>query len=491
MMSKEMIKEHSILDDASTLLMLSKGQHITNISHHGVSDKSRAAAEALAAAAIIPLPLKRSNTECSETSSLQPKRMKSSNSENHADMIAKPSWPVPDYYIVDPNDNIITCICGIDEEDGSLIKCANCNRWQHALCYDIKEDQEALRDFFLCNICKPRMKRMDIEVAVIKQKERLSLLSDKLKNNSSEVKNVKIEDTRSNCLNYKVLSESKYIDKYAKLFIEKHKDDDWVLSIHNDSISPIPVETKSYSSSPFNAASTKKNKVGLFISQDCKAADLIVEVVGEIDFQKRYLQDPKNHYRIWGTSKPKVFFHPHWPLHIDERTSGNITRFLRYGCHPNVELATIRTDSQNDSTPSVKFYLRAIRDIKKDEELCIAWQWDLRHPIRPILKDTSKFETLNELDKYSLIHSIDTISKNCECGCGNNNPDCNLFKVNQFAESFYKATKSKLNNRTRLSEILKSYPKSRDTVNKGSTNGTALKTESSSNMPTLTESKQL
>ena len=230
---------------------------------------------------------------------------------------------------------------------------------------------------------------------------------------------------------------------------DRHSDDDWVISYNSKSFIPVPLEVKSYSE--HSRSFTGLSKMGLFVKQACPVGTYIEEVLGEVDFSKKYYADPRNNYRIFGTTKPKVFLHPHWPIYIDCRLSGNITRFMRRSCYPNVELVSMRMNDESN----VKFVLRALRDIDDDEELQIGWQWDLSHPIWHLIKGENKtVDSLDDPDKFTLVHSIDNVLATSDCGCGSNNKECYLLKVKKFSQSLIKSVKSKMNSRYKLNEIL-------------------------------------
>ncbi|GAV56173.1 hypothetical protein ZYGR_0BA00790 [Zygosaccharomyces rouxii] len=474
------------------------GPHFTNQHKPGPiaeeeqddNGKGMVAAAALAAAATVPLPLKshsRSNSNTDETS----------------------EWPVPDSYIVNIDSGVITCICGFDDDDGFTIQCDHCNRWQHAICYNIK-DIETAPDDYLCNVCFPR--NLDVKRAKKKQLERLQRnrpsngsrttatygddfekdsglragpnergnedlnsqlhLDDdgddgsdeqrrKRKRNEDSTEDSKRRKESPIYLNAKDAYSEIYLptenyefkDKYVKLFIDKHNDDDWVIPYNKDKFEPIPLEVRTYADANNSKVFSGFSKLGVHVGQKCGKGELICEYLGEVDFQKDYLMDPRNHYRIWGTTKLRVVFHPHWPLCIDARLVGNIARYVRRSCHPNAELATIRMSGSNE----VKFVLRATRELEKGEEIHMDWNWDLRHPIWQIIKGTATLDSLNDPDKYLLIHSIDAVLSTCDCACGSNSKDCVLLKVKKFSQALYKSVKSRMNNRYKLNEILNQY----------------------------------
>lgn len=513
----------------------------SNINNNN-STKGIVAAAALAAAATVPLPLKTEQQRKSSMDVIDIKKEAHKDKKKSQSQTLKHEWPVLDSYIVDIDSGIISCICGFNDDDGFTIQCDHCNRWQHAICYNIK-DIETAPDDYLCNACEPR--KLDVRRARRMQLERLQNLQLKgsspstaknFNNNSRthiqdpntnkpntnndnndnkgshsttnmeqnlthETVNFNSNDTNPNDDNNKLdvenedenkkkrnhdadeellandlpkkkkdnvtymnakeaysamylpIDASEFKDKYVKLFIDKHNDDDWVIPYHEDVFKPLPVQVRPYSEVSNIKIFPGFTKLGLYLMEDCNKNDLICEFLGEVDFQKNYLHDPRNHYRIWGTSKPRVLFHPHWPLHIDARLCGNIARYMRRSCNPNVELATIRMPSTNE----LKFVLRAIKKIDKGEEIHINWQWDLRHPIWQIINGTDTFDSLNDPDKYLLIHSIDTVLGASDCACGSNSKDCNLLKVKKFSQSLYRSVKSKMNNRYKLNEILNQY----------------------------------
>ncbi|SMN19299.1 similar to Saccharomyces cerevisiae YJL105W SET4 Protein of unknown function, contains a SET domain [Maudiozyma saulgeensis] len=462
-----------------------------------------AAAAALATAASVPFPLKKHDTE--ETTkdgnlgSISPNHIRKSTLGN--DLESPKKWPVLDSYIVDPDSGIITCICGFDDDDGFTIQCDHCYRWQHAICYGI-EDINEVPEQYLCNACHPR--KLDTKTARQRQKRQREALVNKATGNldTQEIKRRKVNDddetesqnsssnneptkdidgktnaqktTTTNQIVsivpdirkkehllppkeafpsvYLALEESRYVDKYVKLFIEKHKNDDCVIPYNSIQFKSIPVDVKSYNESNNARYFPGFMKLGVFIVDSCQKNDFITEVVGDLDFQKNYLMDPRNQYRIWGTPKRKVTFHENWPITIDQRTCGNYTRFLRRSCNPNVKLVTIRL-----SDGSIKFVLQAIKNVEEGEELYIGWQWDLRHPILRIINGPNDFESFDDTVKYSLIHSVDTILSNCECGCGNNSKDCHLLKIKKISQTLVKSVKSKMNNRYKLNQILSQY----------------------------------
>ena len=252
---------------------------------------------------------------------------------------------------------------------------------------------------------------------------------------------------------YVPITGLKFKEKVVKLYMERHMKDSCVERTGTN-FEEMPTEVREYGDLTGNGTvGTFKGftKLGLFSKEACTKGDFIAEVIGEVDLQRNYISDPRNHYRLWGSPKRKVIFHPQWPLVIDQRQCGNSTRYLRRSCHPNVELATI-----HPANGSVKFVLRALRDIEKDEELHMNWQWDSRHPILQLINGSKTFDSFDNTVKYTLIHSVDTILGSCECAC-KKSEDCYLQKVKRIAEELYESVKSDMNDRYKLNEVLAQY----------------------------------
>lgn len=410
--------------------------------------------------------------------------------KGESDNELKKSWPIPDSYIVDPDDGIITCLCGYDCDDGFTIQCDHCYRWQHASCYGI-EDESAAPDDFLCKACFPR----NIDAKTIKRKQQEQMKANKRGRRSvqAEVRTSSAPQYTSinktsvsgivGCLGstnpnfsrkdvdpvtrkyfmdakdaypavYLPLENYDFKDKYTALFINSHSNDDWVIPYNKARFKALPIEVRAYSDTNNSRIFPGYSKLGVFIQQSCNKGAFIERFLGEVDFQKRYLEDPRNNYRLLGVPSPMVIFHPKWSIYIDARMSGNLTRCIRRSCYPNVEIVTIKLKSSisDEQKTNVCFVLRALHDIEKDEELLIKWDWDLRHPMWKVISGSS-VDSIEESNRSALIHSVELISTMCDCGC-KNNKDCNIVKVKKYTQTLYKSIKSKMNNIYKLTEIL-------------------------------------
>lgn len=423
------------------------------------SKKGMFAAAALSAAVTRPLPLKKKKT----ISNLE-------FNDSH-----KEKWNVNESFIAPKNNNIITCLCGIDGKIDSLklsrsllIQCNHCNRWQHLKCYGLKNKLDILPIKFYCHFCKPGLStdsyKINKKIKLLqRQKEKMKLLKLEIKNqNQNQNLNIlKQNDTRlqqnltlnditstgsessspansetnsrknSTGKPLETLGSYQYSDKYIKSFIDDHSNDDWVVQINKVlEISPEFIETKKIDN----------NTTGVFAKIAFKEKHYIYEYPGMIDFQKNYISDPSNQYRICATTLPQVLFHPHWPILIDARSfdgndSDNKIKFIRRSCDPNVEISTIKINSQKTNQTEIHFMINAIKDIKPGDELLVGWQWDLRHPISRMINNKYATESMDDMDKLWLVHAIDMIWNTSRCGCSDEK-ECKLLEIKKYADAF-------------------------------------------------------
>ncbi|CAL9737608.1 SET domain-containing protein 4 [Monosporozyma servazzii] len=414
---------------------------------------------------------------------------------------------IPNSYILPKQTNILTCQCGTNDTISDLthskkllIQCHHCNRWQHMKCYGLKNKLEILPIKFYCNVCQPELtmktykisKKMidkkknlkpqnrllhesnvssqaELDVATQLTKIRNNLSSQQEKNESYPVNNtshktVERFDSRSSSIASLLSNESIgnkqvptqriksiYADKYVEGFITNHNNDDWVVQMNK--LLTLPREQDIiYCQSIGNSAFK-----GVFANKPIHQGEYISEVSGEIDFQKNYTMNPDNQYRILGTTQPGVFFHPHWPIYVDSRNvcssdngSPMMIKQLRRSCEPNVELKTVRVPLTSKDELDIRYIICATKDIKQGEELLIKWQWDLRHPICQTINDNQTLSRLNDMDKFWLIHSIDTIWQTSPCACQSSGQkdSCALLKVKLYAERFHEDLKMHKNKQT-------------------------------------------
>lgn len=101
----------------------------------------------------------------------------------------------------------------------------------------------------------------------------------------------------------------------------------------------------------------------------------LMEVNGQIGFQKDYCADPENRWEELTSPLRFVFFHPMLPLYIDTRKEGSPARFVRRSCKPNAVLDTFLSEGSE-----YHFWLVSDRPIAANEQITISW--DFRFPIK-------------------------------------------------------------------------------------------------------------
>ncbi|KAK0641552.1 hypothetical protein B0T16DRAFT_303411, partial [Cercophora newfieldiana] len=125
---------------------------------------------------------------------------------------------------------------------------------------------------------------------------------------------------------------------------------------------------------------TKKPHSGTTLQWQCLKAPSpinkdvpLIELNGQIGFQKAYCMDKQNRWQELTSPLPFVFFHPQLPLYIDTRKEGSEARFVRRSCRPNTVLETYLSDGRE-----YHFWLVSDRQIAAKEEITIPW--DFRFP---------------------------------------------------------------------------------------------------------------
>ncbi|OAL03416.1 hypothetical protein IQ06DRAFT_216252 [Phaeosphaeriaceae sp. SRC1lsM3a] len=97
----------------------------------------------------------------------------------------------------------------------------------------------------------------------------------------------------------------------------------------------------------------------------------IGELKGLVGRKEDYFSDPANRWELLRHPEPFVFFPPHLPIYIDVRREGNILRYARRSCVPNMHIK-IFIESSNE----FHFCLLASRQIFPGEELTVGWDLD-------------------------------------------------------------------------------------------------------------------
>lgn len=247
------------------------------------------------------------------------------------------------------------------------------------------------------------------------------------------------------------------------------------------------------------------SNMGLFLKKSsCSKGDLIDEMFGEVDFQVNYFKNSINQFSEWGLPKNYYFFIKPYsddldstdedasfistkddktnlavslelylvdkknnmndeemlvPLYINCKTLGNITRFARKGCYPNCRVLPVMVGDE------IKFFLQAIKDIPKDAELIVGWEFDFNPIFKRLLStdnvntdkytDIMKYNFNNNFshqEKVDLISHVEFVLSHSKCGCysavGSSNViKCRFLKIKKMGSYFFRSLRkgSKLN----------------------------------------------
>jgi uncharacterized protein len=155
----------------------------------------------------------------------------------------------------------------------------------------------------------------------------------------------------------------------------------------------------------------------------------LVQLYGEIGFQKDYCANVDNLWADLSSPLPFVFFHPALPLYIDTRKEGSSARYVRRSCKPNAQLDTFLVRNQE-----YHFWLVSDRHIDANEQITLPWEFRLDKSVRPRwlsllgLSDEpasagSEEPEMDEPEYLAITNWIDRILSEyggCACDQGNN-----------------------------------------------------------------------
>lgn len=151
----------------------------------------------------------------------------------------------------------------------------------------------------------------------------------------------------------------------------------------------------------------------------------LVELNGQLGYQKDYCSDEGNQWDLLSSPLPFVFFHPELPLYIDTRREGSLARYVRRSCRPNATLGTYLS-----SGSEYHFWLVSDRRIAPNEQITIRWDFRLERGERGKrtmqllgLGDEDSPEQpdfdLNQVEDYRGIHTwlVQILSEHGGCAC--------------------------------------------------------------------------
>ena len=98
---------------------------------------------------------------------------------------------------------------------------------------------------------------------------------------------------------------------------------------------------------------------------------VIGEIIGKVGAFDDYCHDRSNRWSDLHHPEPFVFFSSQLPLYIDGRREGNMLRYTRRSCHPNVTMKIFITNEVE-----YHFCFVAKEDIAPGSEITIMWYYD-------------------------------------------------------------------------------------------------------------------
>ncbi|KAK6210457.1 tunicamycin resistance protein [Pestalotiopsis sp. IQ-011] len=150
----------------------------------------------------------------------------------------------------------------------------------------------------------------------------------------------------------------------------------------------------------------------------------LVELNGQLGYQKDYCSDESNKWGLLSSPLPFVFFHPDLPLYIDTRREGSLARYVRRSCQPNATLETYLS-----SGSEYHFWLVSDRRIAPNEQITIAWDFRLERGERgrrtlqllgfgDELSEQPEYDP-NQVEAYQGVHTwvFQILSEHGGCAC--------------------------------------------------------------------------
>lgn len=203
------------------------------------------------------------------------------------------------------DDGQVDCICGFDEDDGNIVACDACNKWQHIICY-YPQYGDSLPDELQhwCVKCQPEMS-INAQAAHVRQREarldRYGLQnSNKRQTNSKSHKEKTKNAAGAGLTNGWPLDKSRFDDSYP--------DDRYVdpISRRNRPSPPMVIPRASHHASPYGEEGTKASDHMAVISEASEvqsgrdALEMLYEaaVLGRVDSStatQRPSYEPHNH----------------------------------------------------------------------------------------------------------------------------------------------------------------------------------------------------
>ena len=266
------------------------------------------------------------------------------------------------------DDSQIRCICGAETDDGFTIQCESCLVWQHASCVGIGKSN--IPEKYFCEICAPPTFSL--------HKQRAATVENFVKTESL------------------IISSGSGKEVFHSLVqpLAQALEQTSSLSLHV--YCPLSLEPLKISRSQ-NEASQSSSFPSFFFIKPIKARGYqrrgIIPKFGI--FSKIHLEPGRFLCEFTGEAKLKdsfagvvpsvclqtfVLFIQNTPIAVDARRVGNLSRFIRRSCRPNVQIELLIKDPASRSLsaeePPFSVRLLAMNNIYEGEEIFLPNDFD-------------------------------------------------------------------------------------------------------------------
>lgn len=266
------------------------------------------------------------------------------------------------------DDSQVRCICGAETDDGFAIQCESCLVWQHASCVGIGKSN--IPEKYFCEICAPPTFSL--------HKQRAATVENFLKTESLIISSANSQEIfhslgqplaqalqQTSCL---------FLHVYCPLSLEPLK---ITRSLKETSQSSFP---SFFFIKPIKARGYQRRgiipKFGIFSKIHLEPGRFLCEFTGEAKLKDCFAAVVPS-----VCLQTFVLFIQNTPIAVDARRVGNLSRFIRRSCRPNVQIELLIKDpaSRSLSTQEPPFSVRllAMNNIHEGEEIFLPNDFDL------------------------------------------------------------------------------------------------------------------
>lgn len=209
---------------------------------------------------------------------------------------------------------------------------------------------------------------------------------------------------------------------------------------------------------------------GVFVAEGLPVGSFLGEYRCEVLDAATYRKDPINQYSALGIPKPYVHsVGPPVNLMLDARSYGNEMRFVRSGCHPNAVIRPVFFRASDRSTQKLHFGIFSARELSKNEEIVLGWEWDdqhVVHTLRSVIDSTltksankppvtidSETVTLLTTKFDAILTNIFSTFQSCACTV---NTDCAFAQMRRqvMGQTFHGVSGARARKRIDLGELV-------------------------------------